>query len=141
MARARDSLRVRGCLGCVNARTERVRRQSYVRLRNRHFHGGSLKFLERVNGVKAIKPRCRFIFGRSDGWNHGQREAYRMLSASRHNLTIMTFDHVLARAKRMLNLDRNDDVASLELAVNGHASDEELPVVIMQPNRRFVHSC
>lgn len=66
----------------------------------------SVKFLERVDGVKVIKPRCVLIFGRSRGWNDKQREAYRVLNASYHNLTILTFDHVLARARRILNLTR-----------------------------------
>jgi hypothetical protein len=64
----------------------------------------SVKFLERIGGVKAIKPRCVLVFGRSQDWNDGQREAYRILNASYHNLTILTFDHVLARARRILDL-------------------------------------
>ncbi|HSS42456.1 MAG TPA: Shedu anti-phage system protein SduA domain-containing protein [Solirubrobacterales bacterium] len=72
----------------------------------------SVKFLERVEGVKAIKPRCVLIFGRSQGWNDGQREAYRILNASYHNLTILTFDHVMARARRILDLtDGGSDAA------------------------------
>jgi hypothetical protein len=65
----------------------------------------SAKFLERLGGVRAIKPRCVLIYGRSGAWNNAQREAYRILNAGYHNLTILTFDHVLARAKRILNLD------------------------------------
>lgn len=64
----------------------------------------SVKFLERVGHVKAIKPRCTLIFGRSDNWNDEQREAYRILNSSYHNLTILTYDHVLERAKRILEL-------------------------------------
>jgi hypothetical protein len=68
----------------------------------------SVKFVERVGGIKTIKPRCVLIFGRSQGWNSGQREAYRILNASFHNLTIMTYDHVLARAKRIVGLNQRD---------------------------------
>lgn len=64
----------------------------------------SVKFLERVDGVKAIKPRCVLIFGRSNDWNAAQREAYRVLNASYHSLSILTFDHVFDRAKRVLAL-------------------------------------
>ncbi|HSS03707.1 MAG TPA: Shedu immune nuclease family protein [Solirubrobacterales bacterium] len=64
----------------------------------------SVKFLERIGGVKAIKPRCVLIYGRSVEWNAEQREAYRVLNASYYNLTIMTFDHVLDRAKRIVAL-------------------------------------
>ncbi len=64
----------------------------------------SAKFIERVGGVKTIKPRCVLIYGRSDSWDDGQREAYRILNASYFNLTILTYDHVLARARRILDL-------------------------------------
>jgi len=66
----------------------------------------SVKFLERVGNVKTIKPRCILIFGRSDEWNDEQKEAYRILNSSYHNLTIMTYDYVLLRAKRILNIDK-----------------------------------
>jgi len=65
----------------------------------------SVKFLERVGNVKTIKPRCILIFGRSNDWNNKQKEAYRILNSSYHNLTIMSYDHVLLRAKRILNID------------------------------------
>jgi len=69
----------------------------------------SVKFLERVKNVKTIKPRCILIFGRSNDWNNEQKEAYRILNSSYHNLTIMTYDHVLLRAKRILNIDEAEN--------------------------------
>jgi hypothetical protein len=65
----------------------------------------SVKFLERVGGVKTVKPRCILVFGRSNDWNDKQTEAYRILNASFHNLTVLTYDHVLARARRIAGLD------------------------------------
>ncbi len=65
----------------------------------------SVKFLARVGNVKTIKPRCILIFGRSYNWNDVQKAAYRILNSSYHNLTIMTYDHVLDRAKRILEID------------------------------------
>ncbi len=66
----------------------------------------SVKFIERV-GIKAIKPRAVLVFGRSHDWNENQCELYRLLNASFHNLTILTYDHVLARAKRIVGIDTN----------------------------------
>ena len=66
----------------------------------------SVKFLERVGQVKTVKPRCILIFGRSSGWNVSQVETYRILNAGYHNLTVMTYDHVLGRAKRIVGVDR-----------------------------------
>jgi Domain of unknown function (DUF4263) len=64
----------------------------------------SVKFLEKVGGVKTVKPRCILIFGRSNNWNSAQIEAYRILNANYHNLTILTYDHVLTRARRMVDV-------------------------------------
>jgi hypothetical protein len=68
---------------------------------------GNLKFFERIGGVKAIKPRCVLIYGRSADWGEKEREAYRLLNASYYNLTILTFDHVLERARRILDLQKS----------------------------------
>ncbi len=65
----------------------------------------SVKFLEKVDGVKTVKPRGILIFGRSRDWNEGQVEAFRILNVGYHNLSIMTYDHVLARAKRIVGND------------------------------------
>ncbi len=70
----------------------------------------SVKFLERVGNVKTIKPRCILIFGRSNDWDAEQKEAYRILNSSYHNLTIMTYDYVLRRAKRILGIDDSDTI-------------------------------
>jgi hypothetical protein len=65
----------------------------------------SVKFLTRVGGVRTVKPRCILIFGRSNEWNEDQTEAYRILNSAFHNLSIMTYDHVLGRAKRMVGME------------------------------------
>jgi hypothetical protein len=65
----------------------------------------SIKFLERVGNVKTVKPRCILIFGRSFDWDEKQTEAYRILNSSYHNLTILTYDHVVARAKRIVGME------------------------------------
>ncbi len=62
----------------------------------------SIKFLERVGNVKTVKPRCLLIYGRSYDWDEEQKEAYRILNAQYHNLTILTYDHVLDRARTIL---------------------------------------
>lgn len=62
----------------------------------------SIKFLERVGGIKTIKPRCVLIYGRSDDWNNEQNESFRILNSNYHNLSIMTYDHILERAKQMI---------------------------------------
>ncbi len=60
----------------------------------------SNKFMESVGGEKTIKPRITLIFGRSNMWGKDEREAFRILNSSYHSLYILTYDHVLERAKR-----------------------------------------
>jgi hypothetical protein len=72
----------------------------------------SVKTLERMQGVKAVKPRCTLVYGRSRDWTAEQTEAYRILNASQHSLSILTYDHVLDRARRMLTLSGYDDKAA-----------------------------
>lgn len=65
----------------------------------------SVKFLERVDQIKTVKPRGILIFGRSNDWEADHSEAFRILNSNYHNLSIMTYDHVLERAKRMVGYD------------------------------------
>ena len=56
---------------------------------------------------KKITGRIEYlasVFGRSNESDEDQAGAYRILNSSYHNLSIMTYDHVLARAKRLLGL-------------------------------------
>lgn len=65
----------------------------------------SVKFLQRVDGVRTVKPRGILIYGRSNQWGDDEAEAYRILNSGYHNLTIMTYDQVLERAKRMVGVN------------------------------------
>lgn len=71
----------------------------------------SQKFIERTKS-KVVKPRCILVFGRSYNWNDEQREAYRILNASYNQLSILTYDHLLSRAKNVLGItdaEKNGD--------------------------------
>lgn len=70
----------------------------------------SVKFIERTKS-KVIKPRCILIFGRSIDWVEEQREAYRILNAAYNQLSILTYDHLLLRAKNVLGIDATAETA------------------------------
>lgn len=82
------------------------------------------KFIQRVGGIKTIKPRCVLIFGRSHEWNTEQKEAYRILNSSYQDLNILTYDHVLNRAKRILGIEpeQKDESKVVE-----EIKDDDLP--------------
>lgn len=83
----------------------------------------SVKFLERV-GIKAIKPRCTLIFGRSEGWDDDQREAYRILNSSFKELSILTYDHVLDRAKRIAGMNEPKETDDNQI---NESDDDDIP--------------
>lgn len=68
----------------------------------------SAKFLERTKGTKIIKPRCLLVFGRSNNWTEEQCAAYRILNSSYNQISILTYDHLLARAKNVLGIQDED---------------------------------
>ena len=76
----------------------------------------SVKFIEKTKS-KVIKPRCILIFGRSNDWNDEQREAYRILNAAYNQISILTYDHLLFRAKNVLGITEDVDTTD----------DDELP--------------
>lgn len=73
----------------------------------------SVKFIERTKS-KVVKPRCILIFGRSNEWNDEQREAYRILNSAYNQLSILTYDHLLSRAKNVLGIVEADDIADFD---------------------------
>ena len=60
--------------------------------------------LKKLGNIPIAKPRITLIYGRSINWDEEQKEAYRVLNSSYTTLNIMTFDHLLERAKRMTGL-------------------------------------
>lgn len=66
----------------------------------------SVKFIQKTKS-KVIKPRCILVYGRSNNWNDEQREAYRILNAAYNQLSILTYDHLLIRAKNVLGVIDN----------------------------------
>lgn len=55
-----------------------------------------------------VKPNCTVIFGRSLHWNIEEKTAFRLLNDSLHGINILTFDHLLSRATRLLRTLQNE---------------------------------
>jgi hypothetical protein len=58
---------------------------------------------------RADAAGCTLIYARSHDWGPEQTVAYRILNASQHSLSMLTYDHVLERALRMLSMDPPSD--------------------------------
>ena len=74
----------------------------------------SVSFTKRV-GCKVIKPRCILVFGRSNNWDNEQMEAFRILNAAYNQISILTYDHLLERAKNMLGINESEEVEDDDL--------------------------
>lgn len=55
-------------------------------------------------GLPFLKARARIVIGRSHEWTQQQHDALRRLNAVLHDIQIMTFDHLLATAERMVTI-------------------------------------
>jgi hypothetical protein len=57
-----------------------------------------------LHGVVPLKPRGLVVHGRSDGWTDTEWRAFRLLNDNLHGIQVMTFDHLLAQARRTVRL-------------------------------------
>lgn len=53
-------------------------------------------------GADILKPRITLIFGRSKDWTKEQKKQFKILNSSFHDIAILSFDHVLQRAKQII---------------------------------------
>jgi hypothetical protein len=54
-------------------------------------------------GADILKPRITLIYGRSTDWEKTQKEQFKILNSSFHNIAILSFDHVFERAKKVVS--------------------------------------
>jgi hypothetical protein len=62
----------------------------------------SAKTLERYGGCPIAKPRALLIHGRSNGWTDGEYRAQRLLNGGLSCVQVLTYDQVLAKARKMV---------------------------------------
>lgn len=64
----------------------------------------SREWAKQHDGILPLKPRCLIVHGRSDDWTEDDLKAFRLLNDSLHGITVITFDHLLVRAKQCLRV-------------------------------------
>lgn len=53
-------------------------------------------------GADILKPRITLIYGRSNDWGKEQKEQFKILNSSFHDIAILSYDHVFERAKKII---------------------------------------
>lgn len=61
-------------------------------------------FIRDHGGVVPIKPRGLVVVGRSNNWSQAEWQAFRLLNDELHGIQIITYDQLLNRAKKSLDL-------------------------------------
>jgi hypothetical protein len=79
----------------------------------------SEEYIQDHGGIVPLKPRGLIIHGRSNDWVHEEWEAFRLLNDELHTIQVITFDHLLKQAERMLAVmkvpDDNPPLEDLEV--------------------------
>lgn len=60
------------------------------------------EYIKDHGGVVPLKPRGLVVHGRSNDWKEEEWEAFRLLNDELHTVQVLTFDHLLKQAERIL---------------------------------------
>jgi hypothetical protein len=63
----------------------------------------SRDYIRDHQGAVPLKPRGVVVHGRSNSWTENHWVAFRLLNDELHNIQVITFDHLLERAKKSLS--------------------------------------
>lgn len=64
----------------------------------------SRSWAETHDGIYPLKPKCLIVHGRSNDWGDLESMSFRLLNDRHHGISIITFDHLILRAKQALEL-------------------------------------
>jgi hypothetical protein len=67
----------------------------------------SLDYIRDHQGAVPLKPRGIVVHGRSNTWTDNHWCAFRLLNDELHGIQIVTFDHLLERAKKSMDAFRS----------------------------------
>jgi hypothetical protein len=71
----------------------------------------SIKSASRLGGIPIARPRALLIHGRSHDWEADHLQAQRLLNSSLATIQVLTYDQVLAKAKRIIGTPKGETVS------------------------------
>jgi antiviral defense system Shedu protein SduA len=85
---------------------------------------GSSDYIKDHQGVVPLKPRGVVVHGRSHTWEEAHWSAFRLLNDELHGIQVITFDHLLQRAKKSLDMFRPEQPRPMQ---DSDIDDDEPP--------------
>lgn len=70
--------------------------------------------IESKEKLPFLKPRAKVVIGRSNQWNQEQLDCLRKLNCELHNIQVMTYDHLLSSANRMIQYYEEEEKETAE---------------------------
>ncbi len=86
-------------------------------------------------GLDIVRPRGIIVAGRSDKWTIDQSRFYKKLSFSLHGIEVITYDHLLARAKGMLDILLKKDEENKPQKLEGKLIKAKEIMVELEPQK------
>lgn len=74
--------------------------------------------------VVAYHPRATVVIGRSDEWDNQKHKALHGLNRRLSDISVITYDHLLAQARRTLELMESDEEFDMEAPAYSTSADE-----------------
>lgn len=78
-------------------------------------------------GIVPLKPRGVVVHGRSNAWSSDHWRAYRLLNDELHGIQVITFDHLLMRARKSLEIFKPPHVAQVRHSIDDDADFDDKP--------------
>lgn len=69
----------------------------------------SRSWAETHDGIYPLKPKCLIVHGRSNDWGDLESQSFRLLNDRLHGISVITFDHLILRAKQTLELFKPEE--------------------------------
>jgi hypothetical protein len=87
----------------------------------------SKDYISDHQGAVPLKPRGVVVHGRSSTWTEDHWSALRLLNDELHGIQVITFDHLLERAKRSLDALRPESEQDADASVDDDTDFDGVP--------------
>jgi len=87
----------------------------------------SSDYIRDHQGIVPLKPRGVVVHGRSNTWNSDHWHAYRLLNDELHGIQVITFDHLLTRARKSLEIFQPSPNTQISASIDDDVDFDDMP--------------